>query len=137
VPTNVATGEITPANALHPVQAAPPVAGITPVAAWPSPAEAQGGVADTAGQQQDRLSGYGGDCATAIHAGMTAEDGRRQHYEAQQMPVGGHLGDVLTLPAVPTNAVPPSQSDDYPYSGMEPTPTGAGMADTTGNLPGP
>jgi hypothetical protein len=135
VPFGIATGTYTSADALMPLlesgSGVDALAGITPIASAPDPSQAQGGVADITGQQQERDSSGAAAAAAAQHAGMAAEDGRRQHYAAQQVPVGGSIGDAMDLPVVPAAAVPPAMSDEYPWGGQEPTPAGAGFASTS------
>ena len=89
----------------------------------------QGAVADVTGQRLSQLAAAEADIAAAQSAGMAADAGRRQHYLASQTPLGASAGDQMTLPPVPSAAVPPAMSDLYPYSGMEPTPAAAGFED--------
>jgi hypothetical protein len=89
----------------------------------------QGGVRDLTGERLARLAAGEADIAAAQSAGMAADAGRRQHYLASQTPLGASAGDQMTLPPVPSAAVPPAMSDLYPYSGMEPTPAAAGFED--------
>jgi hypothetical protein len=68
---------------------------------YPSMAAPDAGpVADTVGQQQERLSA-GRDAATAAQAvASAAETDRRGGYEATVLPQGGAYGDEMTLPPV-------------------------------------
>ena len=66
------------------------------------------------------------ECQAALAPGMAAEDGRRDGYQRQILPAGGSYGDLVDLPPVPDNAVPPAMSDLYPWGGLEPTPASAG-----------
>jgi hypothetical protein len=83
--------------------------------------------ADTVGQQRERLSGMEADVRGAMASGMSAEHDRRAHYQQGILPTGSAYGDGLPLPPVPPNIVPSEGSDLYPWSGMEPTPAGAGL----------
>jgi hypothetical protein len=83
---------------------------------------------DAAADQQSRLSGYEADCRAAQAAGQDARNAMLAHYSADILPQGSSYGDPVGLPPVPAAAVPPAMSDDYPYSGLEPTPASAGMA---------
>jgi hypothetical protein len=140
MPFEIATGTYTSADSLLPLQTEgsgiSPLAEITPVASAPDPQQAQSGVMPTTAMLSEQMAAGEADVRAAQASAMSAEDRRRGHYQAQAMPVGGHVGDVLTLPDVPANAVPPAMSDDYPYAGLEPTPAGAGLA-TSDTLPGP
>ena len=93
------------------------------------PGTEQSGVRDVTGERLSQLAAGEADIAAAQSAGMAADAGRRQHYLASQTPLGASAGDQMTLPPVPSAAVPPAMSDLYPYSGMEPTPAAAGFED--------
>jgi hypothetical protein len=41
------------------------------------------------------------EATAATHAGMAAETTRRRVYEAQAMPLGGQIGDGMTMPPSP------------------------------------
>ena len=58
------------------------------------------------------------DAAAAMSAGMAADKARRDHYAADVLPQGAAYGDAMDLPPVPSAAVPPAMSDEYPYAGM-------------------
>jgi hypothetical protein len=93
---------------------------VAPTPRFPSgPAQGTVASADYAAQ----MAGTEAACAAAQAAGHAADSDRRGRYEAGMLPLGttGH-GDVVTLPEVPTNAVPPASSSLYPWSGLEPTP---------------
>lgn len=134
----IATGQMTdsPAGTL-PLDAsgAPGVAPPTPVAGQLTPAD-QGGVRDLAGERLGQLAGYEQDIAAAQHAGMSAREAMLSHYQADLLPQGSSYGDEMALPEVPEAATGPASGFLYPWSGLEPTPAGAGL-DYTGNEPKP
>ena len=138
MPFDIATGTSSAADSLLPLLSSgsgiDATAGITPIASNPDPIEAQGGVMPTTAMFGEQAAAGEADVRAAQAAAMSAEDGRRDHYQTQQ--AGASIGDVMDLPVVPPAAVPPAMSDDYPYAGQEPTPAGAGLA-TSGTLPGP
>jgi hypothetical protein len=82
---------------------------------------------DTQGEYAAPLSALEADCQAAQLAGQGAENDRRDHYSQDILPQGAAYGDLMTLPDVPAAAVPPAMSDDYPYSGDQPTPAAAGF----------
>jgi hypothetical protein len=137
MPFDIATGTSSAADSLLPLQETgsgiTPVAGVTPTSA--SGTE-QGGVMPTTAMFGEQAQAGAADVRAAQASAMSAEDSRRDHYQAQQMPIGGSIGDGMTLPDVPPAAVPPAMSDQYPYAGLEPTPAGAGVS-VSGTLPGP
>src|ERR1017187_5132940 len=124
MPFDIATGTYSEAPSVLPLDPSPATAGVTAVAAAPSPADQTPVMPYTAMASQDRAAGEA-DAAAAMAAGMAAEGDRRNHYETDIMPMGAAYGDAMDLPVVPTNAVPPAMSDDYPYAGQEPTPADA------------
>jgi|ERR1017187_10406853 hypothetical protein len=124
MPFDIATGTYSEAPSVLPLDPSPATAGVTPVAAAPSPADQTPVMPYAAMFAEQRQQGEA-DCAAAMSAGMAAELDRRSGYQAQALPLGSHIGDDLVLPAVPTNAVPPAMSDLYPWSGQEPTPADA------------
>jgi hypothetical protein len=65
--------------------------------------------------------------AGSVAGAVAAADARYLQLQSDTYGQGSHIGDLMDLPVVPANAVPPSQSDLYPYAGMEPTPAGAGF----------
>lgn len=83
-------------------------------------ASLQGGVRDLTGERLADLGSIEAACQSAQSSGMGAENDRRHHYAA-----AADYVDAVVIPEVPANAVPPSSSDLYPYSGDEPTPAGA------------
>jgi hypothetical protein len=87
-------------------------------------------------QAEDVTSGTAA-CAAAMSDGMTAETDRRHGYQAQALPLGGHIGDQPVIPAVPDASLPPAQSYDYPWPADEPVPASAGLATypNTGDQP--
>jgi hypothetical protein len=92
---------------------------------------------DTTGEWQAQREAGEADVAAAQASGMAAETDRRQQYGGQILPLGGSYGTQMDIPPVPDNTVPPSQSDLYPYAGLEPTPAGAGWEHGTGEpMPG-
>jgi hypothetical protein len=91
---------------------------------------------DTTGEWQSQREAVEADVAAAQASGMAAEMDRRQSYGGQILPLGGSYGEQMDLPVVPENAVPPAQSDLYPYSGMEPTPAAAGFYHGDDPMPG-
>ena len=93
------------------------------------------GARDTTGEYQTQMAAVEADCRAAQSAGMSAENGRRDHYAAGILPVGASYGDAVDIPVVPTNALPPAQSDEYPWQGMEPTPAAAGIGGYVGDEP--
>jgi hypothetical protein len=99
----------------------PAHAGQTP--AFPS-GTMQGGVCDTVGQQQERLSAAEAAISAAQTSGMAAEMDRRNGYHADVLPAGASYGDAMVLPEVPAFVSPPAQSWLYPFQGDEPTPAG-------------
>jgi hypothetical protein len=82
---------------------------------------------DTTGEYQSQMAAVEADCRAAQAAGQGAENDRRDHYGQDILPAGAAYGDAMDIPPVPANAVPPAQSDEYPYSGLEPTPAAAGF----------
>jgi hypothetical protein len=101
---------------------------VAPTAIFPSGNE-QGAVRDLAGERISQLAASAAECAAAQSAGMSADADRRGRYAAAMAPLGASATDEMTLPLVPSAAVPPAMSDLYPYSGMEPTPAAAGFED--------
>jgi hypothetical protein len=133
----IATGQAEDHPSLLPLNDAglPGVVPVTPVSGQLTPAD-QGGVLDTIAMFGEQAAAGTADCAAAMHAGMAAEDGRRQHYGQAILPAGSSYGDAMDLPPVPDNAVPPASSDLYPWPGQEPTPAAAGTDFyTTGDEP--
>ena len=90
---------------------------------------------DTTAEFQDQRAAVEADCRAAQAAGMGAREAMLAHYQAQALPLGGHIGDDLPLPPVAVNAVPAMSSDLYPWQGEEPTPAGAGLDFYEGNPP--
>ena len=128
MPFNVADGSYSEAPSVLPLEASasPAVAGVTPVAGQLTPSDQTPG-RDLTGERLGQLASYEQDITAAQHAGMGAEHDRRAGYQAQALPLGGQIGDVVDLPLVPDAATPAVQSDLYPYAGMEPTPAGVGF----------
>jgi hypothetical protein len=102
----------------------------TPGVAAPTPrfpsGNLQGGVRDLAAERLDLLSASEAECAAAQTAGMSADSDRRGRYAASAGHHGASAGDQIALPEVPGNVVPAAESFGYPFSGMQPTPAGAG-----------
>jgi hypothetical protein len=109
-----------PVDTSHTPRVAPPA----PVASVPNGPTIPG--RDTTGEYQAQLRAGEGDVRAAQAAGMTAEHGRRDHYGSDVLPAGASYGDLMSLPPVPDNAVPPANSFGYPFPGLEPTPAQAG-----------
>lgn len=56
---------------------------------------------DTAGEYAATMAAAGAECAAAMGPGMAAEDGRRDHYQRQILPLGNTYGDLVDFPASP------------------------------------
>jgi hypothetical protein len=65
-------------------------------------------------------------CAGAMSAGMSAENGRRDHYGAIAAGFAGQSGggDLMDLPVVPDAALPPAGLPDWYKPADEPLPGG-------------
>jgi hypothetical protein len=129
---DVKSGRMTSYDPLQPYDPSlsPATAGVTPtVSPSDSPANVQaqlGGVFDAAGQQADIQARGEADASAAQAAAMDARDSMLAGYQAQILPLGGAYGDQVPIPPVPAAAVPPTDTDWYPYGGDEPTPEPAG-----------
>ena len=134
IPTGVTTGHGNVVEALHDGSGITAVAGVTPVAGQLTPAD-QGPVFDAQAQQADIIASGAADVAAVQASGMDARTAMLGHYEAQAMPLGGAIGDPMSLPPVPDNALPPAQSDEYPWAADEPVPAGAPVAYVSGDVP--
>jgi hypothetical protein len=99
--------------------ATPGVQQPTTVAGQLTPAD-QGGVRDLTGERLGQLAGYEQDITAAQAAGMSAENGRRQHYGQDILPTGSSYGDPVTLPPAPAYTLPPPPIAGYEFSGDEP-----------------
>lgn len=95
----------------------PALARQTPVS--PSGSE-QSGVRDLTGERLSQLASGEADARAAQSAAQGAENDRRGGYHADILPLGAEYGDLLALPVLPDNAVPPAMSGLYPYAGDEP-----------------
>lgn len=147
--TDIATGVTTPHDpGVLPLQdtgsGIDAVAAVTPVTpGLPSnrfdPA-AQGGVFETAGDQRDRYTAMEAGARAGQAAGQAAENDRRNHYQAQALPLGGRIGDGMTMPPSPLDpGVGSLGSGQTDPSGSFYTPPRGGAPETylatTGNEP--
>lgn len=104
--TRIETGDWTPhdttgatGNVLHPLDpsATPGVQAPTVTAGLQTPAD-QGPVFDGTADFASQASSGTAVCASAMHAGMSAENDRRSHYQGPAVsPPGDTIGDVMTL----------------------------------------
>jgi hypothetical protein len=101
-----------------PVDTSATPAVVAPTPRFPYGSEQGGALTDTSGVD------FTAEAAAAMSSGMSADADRRGRYEASMNPLGASAGDLMTLPPVPSAAVPSADSDLYPYSGDEPTPAG-------------
>ena len=130
---DVATGRAEGHESLLPLDESqsPALARPTSIASGPSPVN-QVGVFDATAEQSGRLSGYEADCRAAQATGQNARNSMLAAYEAGIRPLGAMYGDQPQLPVVPDNAVPPSSSFLYPFSGDEPVPAAGYHGDEPG-----
>jgi hypothetical protein len=56
---------------------------------------------DTTGEFQEQMHADAAMVAAAQSSGETAEHDRRAGYQAQALPLGGHIGDGMTMPPSP------------------------------------
>ena len=124
IPTGVTTGHGNVVEALHDGSGITAVAGVTAVAGQLTPAD-QGPVFDAQAQQAGIIASGEADARAAQAAGMAGDRDRRGRYAGQVLPLGGAYGDQMIIPDVPDNALPPAQSDLYPWAGEEPVPSDA------------
>ncbi len=87
--------------------------GVLPLATSGSGIDAVGGVTPVTGalsgptypgiapMYDDQIAADLADCRAAQAAGMSAENDRRSHYQAQALPLGGEIGDGMTFPPNP------------------------------------
>jgi hypothetical protein len=129
---DIATGQMTSYDGNHSLQ--PLDASMNPGVQAPTPivpGQLSGptyDARDTTGEYQSQMAAVEADCRAAQAAGQDARNAMLAHYSADVLPVGASYGDPVDLPPVPAAAVPPAMSDEYPYSGLEPTAAAAGMA---------
>ena len=130
---DIATGapEDHPTPLPYDAGASPALARPTTFDSAPSPVN-QVGVFDATAEQSGRLSGYEADCRAAQATGQNARNSMLAAYEAGIRPLGAMYGDQPQLPVVPDNAVPPSSSFLYPFSGDEPVPAAGYHGDEPG-----
>jgi hypothetical protein len=112
---NIADGTQLPGTATT-SSAHPPVAPQTPRYPSMTPPDA-GPVADTVGQQQERISQGQGDVAAAQAAGQGEKAALNAKYESSMLPLGASVGDLLPLPPTPTanskHTGPPGDGGGY------------------------
>jgi hypothetical protein len=87
---------------------------------------------DTTGEYQAPLSALESDIRGAQASGQNARNAMLAAYERGIRPLGADYGDQPQLPVVPDNAVPPSSSFLYPFSGDEPVPAAGYHGDEPG-----
>jgi len=87
--------------------------GVLPLATSGSGIDATGGVTPVTGaltgptypgiapMYDDQIAADLADCRAAQSAGMDARDTMLSHYQAQAMPLGGEIGDGMTMPPNP------------------------------------
>ena len=102
--TDIPTGVTTPHGDV--VQAldatmSPAVARLPVTAGQLDPVTDQMPQRDLTGERLADLAVMEADCRAAQAAGMSAEDDRRDHYQGQALPLGGRIGDTMTLPMSP------------------------------------
>jgi hypothetical protein len=78
-------------------------AALSPALAQPTPiasgAPVQGAVRDTTGEFQSQMTEGAADCRAAQAAAQDARNAMLGHYQAQALPLGGHIGDAMALPS--------------------------------------
>ena len=60
-----------------------------------------GAVAPATAWNTEQMAAGEADCRAAQAVGMDARNAMLGHYEAQGMPLGGHIGDGMTMPPSP------------------------------------
>lgn len=128
--TDVASGGFEAhGDTVHPIDASATPGVQAPTAIAPNAsAREQGAVWDGTADFAAVASAGEADCQAAMDAAMDTRNAMLGHYQAGILGLGSPAIDEMQLPPVPDTATPPSQSDLYPWGGLEPVPAGVGFA---------
>jgi hypothetical protein len=68
--------------------------------------------------------------ADSVAGAVSNAEARYHELQGDTYGQGSTIGDIMSLPVVPTMVVPAADSSLYPFSGLEPTPAAAGFEGT-------